>query len=145
MEWPPRDADTDEVPTFRICVVGAEDVASVLDALVEHEAVAGRPIAVERLRRLRRGGDCQILFLSAQAERADLAALPEPGETPVLTVGESDAFLRAGGMVRFRVSGGRVRLEVNDRARSRSRLKLSSKLLQLCDLVSPDGRREDGA
>ncbi len=138
VDWPPGTWESAEAP-FRICLLGADEVSAVLGELVTKEAVKGRTIEVLRYRRLRDARGCQILFLAAGAEPDGLAAqLADTRGEPVLTVGETEAFLRAGGMVRFRMETGRIRLEVNDRVRERSPLKLSSKLLQLCDLVTPE-------
>ena len=50
---------------------------------------------------------------------------------PVLTVGETDAFMRAGGVIRFYLDDGRVRFEINPDAAARAGVKVSSKLLNL--------------
>lgn len=141
MEWPPEAFPATQA-SFRICLVDAEDVARFLEALVAREAVKGRWIEVARYRRVPDASECQILFLAEEAEPEGLSHLPGAHEGPVLTVGESEDFLRAGGMVRLRVQRGRSRIEVNDAVRQRSPLKLSSKLLQLSDLVRPAPRRE---
>lgn len=141
VEWPPEAFPASD-GVFRICVVGAEDVASFLEALVAREAVKGRRLEVDRQRRLQDARACQILFLDEEAEPEALARLPEAHEAPVLTVGESVEFLRAGGMIRLRLRAGGSRIQVNDLARQRSPLKLSSKLLQLSDLVRPGPRRD---
>lgn len=136
VEWPP-DTFPDDGAAFRICVVGDEAVGTFLEALVALEAVQGRRIEVQRHAWPRDAEGCQILFVSATAEAGGLTVLPDPQENAVLTVGESDRFLAAGGMVRLRLGDGRSRIEISDPARARSTLKLSSKLLQLCDLVRP--------
>lgn len=137
VEWPPE-AYAPGDPYFRICLVGRDPFRDVLDELVAGEAVQGRPIEVTRHRRAHQARPCQILVLPEGEAPEDLAAVPGVEEGFVLTVGESAEFLRAGGMVRFRVRAGRIRLEVSETARERSRLRISSKLLQLCDLVTPD-------
>lgn len=141
VEWPPE-AFPEPDATFRICVVGDEDVGRFLEALVAREAVQGRRLEVASHRRIQEARRCQILFLAEAAEADALSRLPEPGEAPVLTVGESEDFLRAGGLIRLRLRGGRSRIEVNNPARERSALKLSSKLLQLSQLVRPEPRLE---
>jgi hypothetical protein len=54
---------------------------------------------------------------------------------PVLTVGESPAFLRAGGIVSFAVEQGHVRFDVNRGAAEARGLKFSSQLLRLARSV----------
>lgn len=134
VEWPPEAFPATD-SAFRICLVDADDVGSVLEALVAREAVKGRRLEVARHRRIQDATECQILFLAEEAEPDALSRLPGAHEAPILTVGESEEFLRAGGMIRLRVRAGRSRIQVNEPVRQRSPLKLSSKLLQLSDLV----------
>lgn len=139
VEWPAESFSPSD-PRFHVCLVGEDPFGGVLDQLVEGETVKGRPIVVTRHRRARDARWCQILVLPGSEAPESLAAVPGVREGLVLTVGSSEEFLAAGGLVRFRVRGGRLRLEVNDPARERSRLRMSSKLLQLSDLVDPVSR-----
>ena len=54
---------------------------------------------------------------------------------PVLTVSELPGFAKHGGMVGFVIDRGKVRLEVNLAAVRRSRLRMSSKLLEVASEV----------
>jgi hypothetical protein len=136
VEWP-AETFPERGSRFRICVVGDEPLAGFLEDLVAGEAVRGRPLEVGRHGRARDARSCQILYVAPGEEPEDLWSVPGVGEGRVLTVGESEEFLRAGGLIRYRLVGGRIRLQVNDPARVASRLRISSKLLQLCDLVTP--------
>jgi preprotein translocase subunit Sec61beta len=49
----------------------------------------------------------------------------------VLTVGESEAFARQGGMIRFFEEDNRLRFEINPTAAEKVGLRISSKLLKL--------------
>ena len=53
------------------------------------------------------------------------------GTLPILLVGENSGFARAGGVVNFYISNGRVRFELNSKAAQARRLKLDAKLLSL--------------
>jgi YfiR/HmsC-like len=54
----------------------------------------------------------------------------------VLTVGDMDHFIESGGMVQFVMEEKRVRFAIDIGATSRSRLKVSSKLLSLARTVT---------
>lgn len=140
VEWP-AEAFADRTSGFRICVVGDELLAGFLEDLVADESVKGRLLEVVRYGRTRDARSCQILFVAEGEDAEDLERVPGVAEGRVLTVGESEDFLRAGGLIRFRLLATRIRLQVNDPAREASRLRISSKLLQLCDLVTPAGAR----
>ena len=49
----------------------------------------------------------------------------------VLTVSDTDGFLKAGGMINFLFEGNNVRFQISDEAAKKARLKISSKLLSL--------------
>jgi hypothetical protein len=70
------------------------------------------------------------------SERKHLAAiLGSVKGCSLLTVGESDDFTAAGGIVNFKVEDGRVRFVINVQAAQLNNLRISSKLLSLADKV----------
>ena len=139
-EWPAGAFEPGDAP-FRICIVGEDPFGPLLDELVAGERVHRRRIEVVRHRRPREARSCQIVYLAADQEPESVAEVPGAAEGTVFTVGESEAFLAAGGLLRFRLLRSRIRLQINEEARARSRLKISSKLLQLAELVRPgDGK-----
>jgi hypothetical protein len=56
----------------------------------------------------------------------------------VVTVGETPAFTREGGIINFLNDGSRVQFEINLDAAERARLKFSSKLLNLAKVVKSE-------
>jgi hypothetical protein len=48
-----------------------------------------------------------------------------------------DHFAERGGVIRFRMDGDRVRLEINPSAAARAQLKISAELLMLARIVGP--------
>jgi hypothetical protein len=127
-EWPPAALGPASTP-FRICVSGAGPLRSVLEDTVKGESVNGHPVLVERLAR-DAAQTCRVIVLPASdaAQTSDL--LRAIGPAPVLTIGETEAFLRAGGVVRFVVDQGHVRFDVNRRSAEQHGLTLSSRLLR---------------
>ena len=59
---------------------------------------------------------------------------------PILTVGDSDDFINAGGIIRFTELGQRVRFEINPDAAERVSLRISSRLLRVADIARPRPR-----
>jgi YfiR/HmsC-like len=55
--------------------------------------------------------------------------------TDALTVGETEGFAPGGGIIQLVLRDNRVRLMVNVEAAERARLKISSKLLALAEIV----------
>jgi hypothetical protein len=134
VEWPAEAFDGAGGP-LRLCVLGHDPFDGALEAAVAGEAAGGHPLEVRRVRDPDDAVGCQLLFLSGRSEPQWLDWLPDAGVGQRLTVGEGDEFLRRGGMFRFRLSGNRVRLEVNRRAVEGSRLRVSAKLMSLAESV----------
>jgi hypothetical protein len=110
-------------------VHGPNPFGTMLDELVQGEAIGGRRLSV---RRVDSSGleSCHVLYLSAAA--ADRAAvLQKVGARPVLTVSDAPHFLDEGGIIQLRVVDRRVRFEIDSAAASRANLRLSSQLLRL--------------
>ncbi|HKV39356.1 MAG TPA: YfiR family protein [Blastocatellia bacterium] len=112
-------------------VVGQDPFGGAFDQMVEGKIANGRQLVVKRLK----WGDdlkqCQILFISASEERRLSQILNSLNGASVLTVGDTEQFGKAGGIIRFVLEDNRVRFEINRGAAERARLKLSSRLLAL--------------
>jgi hypothetical protein len=134
VEWPPQ---TFKSPTDRIaiCVLGQDPFGGALDDAVRGKTFDGRTFVVSRLGEARQAGGCQILFVSASESKRVPAILAELGANSILTVGETESFAAEGGVIDFRLEAGRVRFRVNVDAAEKARLKISSKLLSLAQLV----------
>ena len=83
-------------------------------------------------------GDCQVLFLNGENQRAIAAILKKVKDQPVLTIGNSPDFLRMGGVINLVESGSRLKLQVNVCAARKAGLTISSKLLKLSDIYCGD-------
>lgn len=130
VEWP-AEAFNGERSPLSICVYGADPFGDTLDNVVRGETVGERGLLVQRPDSLDDLRDCHVLFVS----RSERGRMPEilarvAGE-PVLTVGDADGFLKAGGVINFVLEENKVRFLINPEAAERNRLKISSKLLRL--------------
>ncbi len=130
VEWPPNPASAD--PSFNICILGEDPFHGVLDRIAEGEAVNGRRLVVQKIRRVE-PRLCRMIFIGrGEPEVPRLLESVGPG---VLTVGEGERFLHEGGMIAFVIEGRRVRFDVNQRAASRAGLQISSRLLSVARSV----------
>jgi hypothetical protein len=134
-EWPAAALGAPSNP-FRICVSGTSPLRSVLEDTIKGESVHGHPLLVERLMR-ESAQACHVVFVPASDNAQTAELLRALGPAAVLTIGETDGFLRAGGVVRFLVDQGHVRFDVNRRSAERHGLTLSSRLLRVARSVEP--------
>ena len=76
-----------------------------------------------------------MLFVGGNESGSVRELLAAVKDMPVLTVGESEDFLRQGGIIRFCMEDRKVRFEVNEDASRRAHLSVSSRLLLLAKNV----------
>lgn len=144
VEWPERALPGAGEP-FVLCVLGDAAFAAEVDETVAGKAVDGRPASARTVTELSELSECHLLFVS----RSERARLPEVlaalRHLPVLTVGDSDEFVGAGGMITLVLRQSRVRFEIDQTAAEHVGLAISSRLLDLADRVltsdGPRGRR----
>jgi hypothetical protein len=136
VEWPDQ-ALGDATTPLCIGVVGPDPFGASLDRLLAGKTIQARPIALRRFPSMDAVADCQLVFVSSDAEpTAASGGWSRPG---VLTVGETDAFLEGGGVIAFAMESGKLRFNINAAAADRAGLKLSSQLLKLAVRVTREG------
>jgi hypothetical protein len=79
--------------------------------------------------------DSQVLFVSKSEKGRVRHILATLQGKSILTVGDTEAFARQGGMINFITVGNKVRYEINVEAARRANLDISSKLLRLAKIV----------
>lgn len=130
VDWPPE-AFAGEKSPLTICVYGKDPFGKSLDGAVQGERLGERSLLVQRPEALEELRGCHVLFVGRSERQRLPEVLGQVEGTPVLTVGDTDGFLRAGGIINFVLEDNKVRFLINVDAAERSRLRLSSKLLRL--------------
>ena len=135
VEWPnqafPR-ADT----SFTICLAG-DPFQGAVEQTIEGERLEGRALVVRRVAPGDSVRECHLLYVSQSEARRAPEIISAARNLPILTVGEPDDFINAGGMIRFTESGHRIKFQINPDAAERASLRVSSKLLRLADIARP--------
>jgi hypothetical protein len=136
VEWPAEAFAYAKAPLV-IGVLGEDPFGTYLDDTVRGETANGRPLIVERYRRVQEIGDCQVLFISrSEADRLEQIFAALNGRR-VLTVGDVEGFTRRGGMIHLATTTGKIQLRVNLQAATAAQLTISSKLLRPAQIVAP--------
>jgi hypothetical protein len=134
--WPPAAFTAPDAPLV-IGVLGDDPFHHTLDDTVRGEKIEGRPITIERYRRLEDLRPCHVLFICrSELARLDQILARVKGQ-PVLTVGDAEGFAQRGGMIRFVSDNNKVRFRINVDAAKAANLTISSKLLRPADIVAP--------
>ncbi len=140
VEWPPDAFRAPNAPLI-IAIVGDDPFGSTLDDLVRGEEAQGHPLLVQRYRRVEDVQDCHILFVSRLGRTERETLLSGLKNRSILTVSDTDDFARQGGMIRFVMADGRVRMQINWEAAKRANLTMSSKLLRSAQIVDGEETR----
>lgn len=120
---------------FDICVLGEDAVNQPLSFLPE-TSLKGQKTRVRLLGNSEEAlASCRILFIgrSKQKRAAEIARALRPAG--VLTVSDAPRFAAAGGVIGFLTENNRVRIAINLKAARESRLRISSRLLEVSKLV----------
>ena len=134
VEWPAACFESTDAPII-LGVAGKGPCAAELEQVVKDRAVNGRKLVVKTLATPGDADGVHVLFVPASED----SRLPEWLEATrvagVLTVGESEAFARADGIIRFVIEGDKVRFEINMSPAEQAGLKISAQLLKLARTV----------
>lgn len=140
VEWPAQ-AGAGMAAPFVVAVLGDDPFGSTLDATLAGKAIGERPFVVRRVSTPEAAAGAQIVFVSA-SERPRLPHVLRVLERAgALTVSDLPGFAGRGGMIGFRNEGRKVRFDINPGSAERARLTLSSQLLKLARIVTPESRQ----
>jgi len=134
VEWPPGTFPNSTDP-IGICIVGQNPFGLTVDDMVRGKKIGDRSFAVRSVPDTQQANRCQIIFISALERKRTRALLDALKGAAVLTVGETDDFTALGGIIGFKLDGTRVRIQIAVEAAEHTRLRISSKLLGLAEIV----------
>jgi hypothetical protein len=134
VEWPAQVYKTPSDPIV-ICVLGENPFGRALEDAVMGKSVEGRKLVVRQVHDGKQSGDCQILFICASEKKHWRSILEEVKTSGILTVGETEEFTASGGVISFKLEDGKVRFLINTDAAEQAKLRISSKLLSLAQIV----------
>jgi hypothetical protein len=130
IDWPAKKFPNSASP-FIIGVWGSDDITGFLREAFQSRRIKDRPVEIRHLTNKAELSPCHLVFVS-RSERDRLGPiLYEMRHENILSVGESENFLRAGGVISFLNVDGATRFQINLSAASRESLKVSSKLLPI--------------
>lgn len=127
--WPARRFGEPDSPIV-IGIYGSDMISDFLREAIQDRRFQDRPVLIKRYTRREELAGCHLLFVSRSERDKMSAILAEVRREYVLTVGETDNFLKSGGVVNFVNVEGVLRYQINGSAAKRERLMINGKLLQ---------------
>lgn len=134
VEWPPDGLPADS-HTFTICVFGDFSFGTSLAEFTRGMQVHGKKVEVHWVHKELELKSCQVLFVSHSEMKRYAKVLEQVRGASIFTVGETQGFLEAGGVVALEMKNASLEFEVNLEAATSARLKVSSQLLSLAKRV----------
>lgn len=133
VEWPPDSFADAGAPLF-ICVLGQSPLTNQLQLIIGRK-INGRSLMVKQVETVEQAKACHLLFVGSDESQRFSLMHEELRDSAVLTVGESAAFVAAGGGIRFVPVGDKLSFEINMASAERARLKISSQLQKLATSI----------
>ena len=140
VEWPPQAFSAPDT-LLTICTLGKDLFGEALDLATRGRRSQGHTVAVRRLRSNEVADGCHLVFLTDAVwlrRKRLIIGLTLQG---ILTVGDSEQFVRYGGGIGFVMIKETVRFVINLNAMERAGLKVSSRLLSLAAALHTKGPR----
>lgn len=133
IEW--SDERWSSEPQFNFCFIGSDRHKKEIRQQIEGKQVKGLDTAARFLSYTDSLEYCRVVFMRDLEPSQRAHIMDSLDGLNVLTVGESEQFIRSEGMIRFFANQGKIRFEINpDKARKQG-LKISSKLLKLARIA----------
>ncbi len=133
--WPEFREPAFEEVGFNLCVIGGNVVQQSFAGLDGH-TIKNKEVVVIHVSRLRNLMQCQVLYISGLKRNVLLQLLFELHKQPILTVGDSLTFLKAGGMVGLISQNGKIKLYINLAQVKHSGLIVNPRILKISEIVS---------
>ena len=130
VEWPARKF-ADGTSPIVIGILGANPFGPELEKAVRGRHINGREVVVQQFESAEAARSAHLLFVSAGSDPSIVNALRVLDGSSVLTVGESDAFTRHGGIITLVLEGDKLGFTINIDSAGRAGLKISAQLQKL--------------
>lgn len=125
--------------TVNLCLFGRDSLGPYL-ASYEGRQIGGRELHIRKVSSPEQLTDCQELFIPDTDEARVAAVLRWADKQAILTVSDSETFIRDGGAIAIFRAEGRLQFEINTDALNRANLKASSQMLRLARQVTGAAR-----
>jgi YfiR/HmsC-like len=133
VDWPDS-AFPDRAAPIHLCLFGAVNFGSTLSELTKDMMPQGRHIEIRSVKTPNQARSCHILFIGRDNAKNYGAILGPIRDLPILTVGETENFLDAGGIISFAFDET-LQIDINAGASNRARLRIRTGLATLARRV----------
>jgi hypothetical protein len=137
VEWPEATFARDEARLV-IGIFGHDPMTAEVRRVALGFDGSGTKFMIQEVTTVAAAGEVHLLFVPSSADGTVAELLEGLKDYPILTIGESEAFQAAGGMIRFVREKDKIRFEIQTDSARRSKVRISA---QLQKLARPSTRR----
>jgi hypothetical protein len=135
VDWP-ADAFAATNSPLIIGVLGRDPFGDTLDDVAAGQVSKGHPLEIRRYNSIAEIGNCKALYICASEAPRLNSILHDLDGKEVLTVSDINNFALRNGIVQFFTDANKVRFRINLEEAKSCRLSISSRLLQLADVIN---------
>jgi hypothetical protein len=135
VDWPP---DPGGAP-ITFCTFVGDPLSDVLRQSLTGKTINNRPLLTRQIPAPKDAQNCQVVFVSGYSKKQLVTAISSMPRDGTLTIGDSDQFAVSGGMIQLIKGSNKFRFAINVDAVNRNGLRISSKLLQLAEVIRESG------
>lgn len=132
VEWPPQAFAKPSSPIV-VGVLGENVFGDNLEQAIHGKVINNRPLEFEACHSLTEATNCQVLFISGSEKGRFPEIFAALQGKSILTVGDTDRFCAAGGMINFIIVERKIRFQINEASARKAGLTISSDLLSLAE------------
>lgn len=134
VEWPENHPLISQ-GSFNFCFIGSDRFKKEIQSKIGDRQVKGLSTQITMLGFTEPLDDCAVVFMRDLEPSQSDYVMKSLRASNTLTIGETDKFMRSGGMIRFYADQNRIRFEINPTAAQKAGLKISSQLLNLAKIA----------
>lgn len=135
VQWPDKISDTGPLVDFKIAVIGKNNFGTDLEELFSKTKIKEREVKIVYITSPEQIEDCMILFISG-SEKSNLEKILEKTSgKPILTIGDTQGFGKAGVMINMFYEGSYIKYEINKNTLEKSGLMINSMLLNYAVII----------
>jgi hypothetical protein len=142
IEWPKSSGVEDSTKPFIISVIGKDPFKSLLDQLYSSQKIRNKKVELRYVSDISDIDDCNILFIARSEKYRIAEIIGQTRQKPILTVGDSESLTGSGVIINLRLTGNKIRFEINEDAAREANLYMSHLLLKEAIIVDSGGRHE---
>ncbi|MCM2324637.1 MAG: YfiR family protein [Oligoflexia bacterium] len=135
VDWPPGALPPSTESALQVCVLGRQALHPELETVLAGQKVHERRLEVRRLTPGNAWTGCHLVYFGEGALKEAARILSLLKDHGVLTVGDGPGFVEEGCVIELRHEAEHVRFRISLAAAERARLRVSSKLLGLAEVV----------